>query len=192
MSRRAVSRWLAALFIAVHLFVILFMNRTPEMIIAADGWLTDNLSPQDAYTFRRAGWMVQQYAYAVGLDNRWIMFGRQSRFNWRFLFSGVHADGTASLLPLPRQGPRSFFERNFLDFREAKFHLNIYSSPELIEAYGRHLCRAHPAAGGAAVQAVRIELEHHMLHEPAAARAARTAVASPRYTRLLQDVPCGT
>ena len=97
---------------------------------------------------------------------------------------------TDVLLPIPGQAERSFLQRHFVDFREAKFHLNIYPRPHLLQAYARHLCRAHPTVGGVPVSAVRIAVDYHGLHEPAAARRARTVVASPTYRAVREEVPC--
>lgn len=183
------QRWLAGPFIVLNLSVVLFMNRTPAMVTACDDWFTA-ASPAAADRFQRANWLVRQYAYATGLDNRWIMFGRQSRFNWRFLFTARGADGVSALLPLPRQSQRSFLQRHFVDFREAKFHLNIYPNARALSAYASHLCRAYPSLAGTPVKSIRIELEHYMLHPPDEARKARTPVASRRYRSLQQEVPC--
>src|SRR5207247_458431 len=75
------------------------------------------------------------------LGNLWQMFGRQSRFNWCFPISAVYGNAERINLLLPPQSDRTFWQGTLFDFREGKFHLNLYPSPELREAYAHHLCR---------------------------------------------------
>ena len=186
----APRRWLAGVFVSVNLATVLYMNRMPWMIEASGRWLEEDAPPALASRVRRGERWLRQYGYATGLDSRWAMFGEQSRFNWNYRIVALMADGTDALLPLPGQADRSFLQRHFVDFREAKFELNIYPRAYLQQAYARHLCHAYPAVAGTAVVAVRIAVDYHGLHDPAAARQARTVVASPTYSAVREQVPC--
>ena len=182
-------RTLAATFVALNLAAVLYVNQMPWMIDASGRW-KDAAPPAWAARVRRAEWHLRQYAYATGLDSHWKMFGRQNRFNWSYRILALRVDGTDSLLPVPGQSERTFLQRHFVDFREAKFHLNIYARDDLLAAYARHLCRAYPSVGGVPVAAVRIGVEFQDLHDPVGARKARTVVASPPYRAVRQEVPC--
>ena len=81
------------------------------------------------------------------------MFSSQPRFNWWFGIEAVTADG-AFELPVPLQGDRTLAQRSLFDFREAKFHLNLYSSESLRDRYARYLCRQFPIVNGQGVRAV--------------------------------------
>ena len=115
---RSLRKAFLSAFIILNIFTVLFMNR-PE-------------------------WLIMHYAHLVGLDNRWIMFSRLPRFNWWYVFKAKYSDGTEVVLPLPRQSNRALLERYF-DFREAKFHLNIYNNPSAREAYANQYCINLPA-----------------------------------------------
>ncbi|MBI3272952.1 MAG: hypothetical protein HYZ53_28445, partial [Planctomycetes bacterium] len=104
-----------------------------------------------------ADWLLRCYAWAVGLDTKWRMFSPPDRVNWEYRVYGLDAEGRQSFLPLPPQGPRSFWQRNFTDFREAKFELNLYLSHEYQELFAQHL--AHDLrARGRAFGRIRIDL----------------------------------
>lgn len=104
------------------------------------------------------GWLIESYANEVGLDNRWQMFGHQSRFNWWYRIEAVYASGEAVLLPIPGQSERTWFERTFVDFKEAKFALNIYVSRAAREAYAQYLARRFPERNGSRIQKIMWKL----------------------------------
>lgn len=112
---------------------------------------------------------MTQYAHKLGLDNRWQMFGRQSRFNWRFHIYGLYSDGLTTrawLLPDPRQVPRNWIERNLIDFKEGKYQLNIYDNRPARMAYAFYLARRYPLHEGLPIQSVVYELRHQWIREP--------------------------
>lgn len=148
--------------------------------------------PQLAYRLRQAQWLVRRYAHLVGLDNRWLMFTTLHRFNWWYLIKARYADSALVVLSLPRQSPRTFWQRHFFDFREAKFHLNIYSDPAGRVAYARHLCRRFPDHDGARVQSIVIELHHRLILPPAEARRRGQAWSADSHGRVIDLIPCGS
>lgn len=97
------------------------------------------------------GWLIENYANRVGLDNRWQMFGHQSRFNWWYRIKATYASGEEVLLPIPGQSERTLLERAFVDFKEAKFALNLYPNRPAREAYAQYLARRFPERNGAKI-----------------------------------------
>jgi hypothetical protein len=88
------------------------------------------------------------------------------------------------------QGNRTFAERSFFDFREAKYHLNLYGSEDLRDRYARYLCRQYPAVGGHEVRAIRFLLHHQQLLSPSEARIRGTHLDPNVYTDPLNEVSC--
>lgn len=114
----------------------------------AEDWIS-RLGWSEKYQYKYLGWVTHKVAHYCGLDNRWEMFGRQSRFNWEFDIQAQYsATETPVSLPLPRQSKRSFFEKMIIDFKEAKFHLNLYANEDERAGYARYLARNYPDAKG--------------------------------------------
>jgi hypothetical protein len=128
----------------IMLSMIVWCN-LPDGVNAALGTLADSqFSPETAWRVRYAEWLFRYGAHVGGLDSRWQMYGGQSRFNWRYIITGHYADSQRTLtrvLPLPRQSERSWLQETFVDYREAKFLLNIYNDRLARETYARYLAR---------------------------------------------------
>ena len=90
----------------------------------------------------RISW-IDLYAYTTGLDSRWQMFITMFHFrSWYKIEAKFANDPIKKLFNLPiQQNDRSFIERNFYDFREVKFFVNIYQIPFELDRYGKYLCR---------------------------------------------------
>ncbi len=149
-------------FIILNFFTVLFMNRPVPVIQAGEKVLT-SLDAGSAYFFRYSSWLLRRYAHLTGLDNRWQMFGRQSRFNWWYAIKARYGDHDFRVLPLPHQSKRTFLEAEFFDFKETKFHLNLYPRPHAREAYASYLCRQYPAHRGRSISSIVYELHWQML-----------------------------
>jgi hypothetical protein len=188
--RRRVLKVLISLFCVLNVATVLYANRPSWATSAVDGALDRHLSPWQAYRVRLLGWMSSRYAHLSGLDNRWQMFGRQSRFNWWFRIVAIAPDGAVNDLPLPLQSERTFLQANFFDFREAKYHLNLYADEDLRTRYARYLCRRFPVVNGATTASIRIFLHHQQLVDRATARARGTHLEPHSYARVLQEVSC--
>jgi hypothetical protein len=115
------------------------------------------------YRFRLVDWITRYSAYCVGLNGKWQMYGGQSRFNWSYVISGTYVDSisgesTERVLPLPRQMERTFMQKKWLDFKEAKFLLNIYSDELARETYARYLARQFASHDGKTIASIRYTL----------------------------------
>lgn len=133
-----------------------------------DEWFEDTFTclesqatPEIAYRARLGNWAIRHMAHYAGLDGKWQMYGGQSRFNWRYIISAYYEDGERSeeiVLPLPRQSPRDSWFEKFVDFKEAKFLLNIYNNEMARETYARYLARQFPSHNGLPISRIRYTL----------------------------------
>lgn len=150
LPRPAVRRCLSCATVAI-LSMILWCNM-PDEVPEALYHLADNqLSPENAMNVRYSEWLFRYAAHIGGFDNKWQMYGGQSRFNWRYTITAHYTDGSSAsdlVLPLPRQSDRTWFQAMFVDYKEAKFLLNIYSDPLARETYARYLAREFPEYNG--------------------------------------------
>jgi hypothetical protein len=97
------------------------------------------------------------------------MYGLQSRFNWRYEIIATYGDGDQALdrlLPLPRQSERTVWQRRVVDFKEAKFHLNIYNDPLARETYAHYLARQFPEFQGQRLKRIRYDLKFQYILPP--------------------------
>ncbi|MBL8810394.1 MAG: hypothetical protein JNM43_09490 [Planctomycetaceae bacterium] len=136
-----------------------------ELLAAADR----SLSPEAAYRIRYGEWLYRYAAHLGGFDNKWQMYGGQSRFNWRYTITAHYSDGdrTASrVLPLPRQSERSWFQATFVDYKEAKFLLNIYNDRLARETYARYLARQFAQHEGLPVSQISYTLSIQYILPP--------------------------
>jgi hypothetical protein len=160
-------------FVSVSLLAVLFVNRPPGWIGREEEEL-DALSPGVSYTARVARWAIEEYAFFAGLNNRWQMFGRQSRFNWWYVVHATYGDGPPVLLPLPGQTRRSVWQAALFDFKETKLNLNLYGDPSARGSYARYLARQYPERNGQPITSVTFELrwQHLLSREEASMRGA--------------------
>jgi hypothetical protein len=183
-----------SLFVVLNLLAVLRSNRPSWAGRAVDGALEETLGPYAAYRTRYVGWLLDRYAHLAGLNNRWEMFSHQSRFNWWYGIEAVTGPDTATELNVPLLGDRrTVMQRVLFDFREAKFHLNLYGSRDLRARYGRFLCRQlRDASAGQApeVQGIRFLLYHQDLLDPAEAREQGTHLDPNIYHQTLNQVSC--
>ena len=175
--------------IVFNFAAVLFMNR-PAWVVRQERALAARVSPLTAHRFQQAGWLLHQYAHVAGLDNRWQMFSHNSRFNWWYVIRGAYADGTTAVLPLPRQSARSFWQHMLFDFKEAKFHLNIYGNEPARAAYARYLCREYPQRGQAPISLIIWELHHQMILPPSETATRGAHVEPQSHSRVLGQFTC--
>jgi hypothetical protein len=183
-------RTLIVLFMVVCFATIAFANRPPTLAAAVDQRLTETLAPMAVWRIHYAGWLVRRWAHLVGLDNRWQMFGRQSRFNWRYEMVGHYGDAGERLLPVPLQSSRTAFQDLVLDFKEPKLHLNLYSDEPRRERYAQYLCRQFPTLHGAWMEEVVIDLAWRPLRSRAEASRTGDHLEPEEYTEPLDAFPC--
>ena len=182
--------WIIAVFVALCFFTIALANRPPRLAAAVDRGLDATLSPMMAWRVRYAGWLVQRYAHLAGLDNRWQMFGRQSRFNWRYVIRGSYGDAGEWTLPLPLQTERTVFQDLVVDFKEPKLALNLYADQPRRERYAQYLCRRFPRHDNKRIDAIVFEVRWRELRTRADASATGQHASRDEYARTLDVFPC--
>ena len=154
------QRLLSLLSVAI-VGMITWCNLPEEFVKEVFAVADRNLSVDNAYQVRRYEWAVRYASHIVGLDSKWQMYGGQSRFNWRYVISAHYGEGdntTEWILPLPRQSQRTWFQESFLDFKEAKFLLNIYNDELARETYARYLARQYYEHEGLPISTIRFTL----------------------------------
>ena len=190
------KKLLISLFIVLNLFTVLFTNRPTFVIEAANRVIKDYNSPAFAYKLGLYAWYIKYYAHIVGLNNRWQMFGRQSRFNWWYKIKAEYArkpNTIASqvvLLPLPRQTKRTFLQSEFIDFKEGKFHLILYSDPVGRHIYSRYLCRQYPEYKGAPIGKIIFEINYQYILPPKEANLKGTHLHPTISKRIISEFEC--
>jgi hypothetical protein len=140
-------------------------DEVPRSVIAG---LEQNCSPQMAHRIRWGEWVWKWGAHLAGFDNKWQMYGLQSRFNWHYQIIATYGEGDQQvdrLLPLPRQSERTYWQRAIVDFKEAKFHLNIYNDPLARETYAHYLAHQFPEFNGQRLKRIRYAVKQQQLLE---------------------------
>ena len=77
-----------------------------------------------------------------------------------------------------------------MDFKEVKFHLNIYNDEHHRRAYGRYLCRRAGQEGSKSPAFIIYELHHRDLLPRAEALEKGTHRAQYEYKQTIQAVDC--
>jgi hypothetical protein len=188
------KRCLISALVVTNLATVLFVNLPLNWKEGFLGWAATTRSAQDVHRLQMASWHLQRYAYFAGLDNRWQMFGHQSRFNWWYVIRGVYGDGTQQqlvLLPLPNQSGRTMWDSFLFDLKETKFELNIYLNPTAREAYSRYIARQFPQRDRMPIQSVRWELGCQMIVPPDEAIRRQELLYPQCSVRLLNEFPVG-
>lgn len=165
------KRGLITTFILANLATVGFVNLPDGATAAAARWLAMPCQDPDQRQadLAWAGWQVRRYAHRLGLDNRWQMFGFQSRFNWWYTLRGHYSDGvrtaSAELPILPADPPRGW-PNWLLRFKNNKFELNVYRNRPFREAYARYLARQYATHDGLPIQSVEWQLSYQMILPP--------------------------
>jgi hypothetical protein len=157
---------LLSVFIILNLGTVLFMNISPDASEKLGRMIDERLPWNAAYPLHYYGWRIGQYAHLVGLDNRWTMFAHNSRFNWWYVVKAQYADSTVVDLPLFGQGPRTFWQRNLFDFREAKLSLNLYQNILNRKSYSYYLRRQYSTHRDSPITSIIWELHYQDIVNP--------------------------
>lgn len=153
------KKLLISAFVVLNVFTVLYMNR-PKWLVRTQADAVAACPPPVAAVLRQGDYLDRDYAHASGLDPTWQMFGALSRFDWWYVIKAEYADGQTVLLPLPLQSERTFWEARFADFKEAKFHLNMYNDRPTRQAYALYLARVYHDHDGAPIRAIVWELHY--------------------------------
>lgn len=183
-------KWVVSVFICLNLLTVLHMNRPIPVIDAGTRWTSQYLSKNVTSGLYYVSWLIQRYAHLVGLDNRWQMFGRQSRFNWWYRILGKFGSKLV-LLPLPLQSSRNTLESMFIDFKEIKFQLNLYPSEAERRKYAHYLCRQFAGYRSMPIESVIFQIYGQKLKSRQEASSSGDYVWPKIHEHLLNEFPCG-
>jgi hypothetical protein len=157
------KKLLLSAFIVLNLGTVLWMNRPKWLVAAWDRALAASPSPAAAEVLSLGDRFDKNYAHVTGLDPTWQMFGALSRFDWWYIIKARYADGHTVLLPLPLQSDRTPWERTMADFKEVKFHLNMYNDRPTRQAYAIYLARLYGEHNGVPLKDIVWELHYQNL-----------------------------
>ena len=118
----------------------------------------------------KTNWLIHRLGWLAGLNTTWRMFSPVDRFNWQMKFVAVFQDGTEALLPLPHQIDRTFWERNVINFRDGKSHVNLYKQQEQRQLYANYICHLYQNRDNP-ITIIRIDLHWQKILSPEQARA---------------------
>jgi hypothetical protein len=100
------------------------------------------------------------WAHKAGINWRWEMYSSVWRRDFRMVAVGIDERGRQVLLPEPLQVPRTWFEHEVADFREAKYQINLFRWPSEWPRYCSYLMRRYKDNGGVPLVAIRLDLQY--------------------------------
>jgi len=156
-------RRLISVFIVLVFMTIAYAHRPAKWMLWWEANRNTTFTPEGNAFFDRTQYNLAQLGHLLGIDNRWEMFSTLHRTNWWFTFHGITEDNESILLPLPRQSHRNAFEDLVIDFREAKFHLNLYGAKDRQAGYANYLCRKYAHIQGKTLRSIQMELHNQAL-----------------------------
>ena len=160
-------KFLISLFILLNIFTVIYVNR-PLPVKDTEGsklkGILHSVRAENSQGFFDL--LFTGYGNFVGLGTRWLMFILQDKYNWSYLIKARYADSSEVLLPVPRQGKRSILQREFFDFKDAKFQYNFNYRLYAKEHYASYLCRKYPIYNGSKVRSIVFELSKQNILEP--------------------------
>ncbi len=131
-----------------------------------------------------ADWTLDHFGWFAGLSTYWRMFDPPPSLNRQLQITANMTDGSQLELPFANHLSRSFLQRNFTDFREAKHEWNLYDNAEGLRQLTQHICH-HYSSGERAVTDVRVDIISNKILDP------ETAQRSGSYYGERQDTPAG-
>ena len=164
---KSTKKILISLFILLNISTVIYINRPVPLKEIQGSKLKEILHSSSLdYMTSVTGLFFRSYGELVGLGTRWLMFILQDRYNWFYLIKAKYNDSSEVLLPIPRQGTRTFVERNFFDFKDAKFQYNFNYRPYVKEHYASYLCRKYPVHNGTRIKSIVFEFYKQNILKP--------------------------
>lgn len=97
----------------------------------------------------QARWGFEQFGFWTGTNTYWRMFSPIHKYDWWWRVFAFEPDGSWREIASPSVSSRSSLESFFVDYRETKLLLNLWTRPPMQTAYIEHRCREERAAGRA-------------------------------------------
>ena len=105
----------------------------------------------------------------MGMSSQWRMFSVVDRFSWRIEVAAIYDNKKTKILPIFVEKEKSFFEKQFVNFRQGKLHQNLFNYPDARYHYSNYLCRTHQEKDNP-IQAIRYDLFWRQILSPQEAK----------------------
>ncbi len=165
-SDRESKRFLISLFILLNIFTVLYVNKPVPVNEINSSNLKDVLEAPIKVKSGALNLFFVGYGNLVGLGTRWLMFILQDKYNWKYFIKARYEDLSEVILPVPGQRDRTFLQRNFFDFKDAKFQYNFNYRPYIKEHYASYLCRKYPMNNNSRIKSIVFELYRQNIMNP--------------------------
>ncbi len=164
---RDIKRFLISIFILLNVFTVLYVNRPLSINDIQGNKLKGILeAPTQQKSNTALCLFFSGYGDLVGLGTRWLMFILQDKYNWKYIIKARYEDSSEVVLPIPRQGNRTFLQREFFDFKEAKFQYNFKYRPYIKEHYASYLCKKFSVNNSSRIKSIIFELYKQNILDP--------------------------
>lgn len=191
MTPQTLKKIIISIFILINLTAVFFSNRPAHFIEKANAYIKEEFLPIDQYRLNYAAWCIKRYAYFVGLNHFWSMFGRQLKYNWNLAFKGIYDDGEEVFLETPSQSTRTFIESRFVDIKEQKMLANLLrGGDEYINRYSRYLCRHFDNVEGKKLNEIKVESHYRYFYTPQEAEIHGSYSKPESYTNIMMIYDC--
>lgn len=144
------------------------------------------------HQIEKLNYYYNQMAFFSGMSNRWTMFATLHRSLFLYVFKAKLTTGEVVLLPTENQdSSRPWYLRYLVDYKIAKFHLNLYPNEYARRRYGEYLCRRFKGHFPNEVQTVLIEHTSRGFLPRERALEAGTHFEPDVQLWKTEEVPCG-
>lgn len=134
-------------------------------------------------------WLLESYGFYVGLDGYWRMFSPVHRYDWAWRVIAIDPGGQERLLSSPSETGRTGLDSFFVDFRETKMLLNMWTRPPMQQAYIDHRCREEERAGRGP-SSIRLEMLWRAILPPQQAAAKGDHRDATTYANVMAERTC--
>ena len=166
----SIKKIIISIFVTMNIVAVLYSNKPGFISTISNKFVNGCFSKVAATNIHYMSNFIENkirwYAYLVGLNNHWIMFSFQPRYNWWYRIKAKYENSEIVLLPLPRQSKRTFWQKIFFDFKEAKLEHNLYGNKKRRDNYANYLCRTFKIYKNSKIDSIIWELHSKSILPP--------------------------
>lgn len=137
----------------------------------------------------QARWYLDQFGFWTGTNTYWRMFSPIHKYDWWWRVFSFDADGSWREIATPSASKGSSLESFFVDYRETKLLLNLWTRPSMQAAYIDHRCREERALGRSPAK-IQMILQWRPIVPPEQALGHRDHRSSEIGTSLMAERAC--
>lgn len=183
---RSSRKALISAFIVISLVAQVFTN----LAVGYLSYPTSDAPTYGAVTALNEGrWLVDTYGFYAGLNGYWRMFSPVHRYDWWWRVIATDAAGRDRDLSTPSYTGRTGTDSFFVDFRETKFLLNLWTRPPMQQAYIDSRCREEQARSRAPAS-IRLEMTWRTILKPEEAAAKGDHREAQSYSTVMAQRAC--